>query len=281
MMKRSSLFLSSIAAMCVWTGNAYAVMLETNEWSNRTQEGWIYTDGKPLIDANAGSPSGGEALKFIYAPGVYSVSTGGGKSEFVNFSATDIYVGHWFKFSPGFVFNPFSTKIDYMWVAQPQTATGALGSFTIREQGQGSILAIDVTIQGNGQFVGIPHAVYTSGATRIVPGTWYWLEFHTRMNDVLTANPTVVEVVPNGVLEVWINDVLQGSWTNLRWRDKQNNTWAHFLHSPEWGGGGGTIPAEQYLWVDHTVMSTTRIGRPGATPRGDVTAPPSPTLRVN
>jgi hypothetical protein len=92
---------------------------------------------------------------------------------------------------------------------------------------------------------------------------------------------TLAEVVPNGVLEVWINDVLQGSWTNLRWRDKQNNTWAHFLHSPEWGGGGGTIPAEQFIWIDHTVISTTRIGRPGPSPTADTSAPPSPILRVN
>ena len=279
MMKRLSVFLSSIAAMCVWAGNAQAVVIETNEWSTRTQAGWAY-NVPPVIDNATNTPAGGGALKMTYQPGTYTVSTGGGRTQFDRLNHTELYVGHWFKFSPGFTFNPFSTKIDYMWVAQPQLNTGGVGSFTIREQYQGAILAIDVTIQGNGQLrvPGIPHTVYTNGATRILTGQWYWLEYHVRMNDVTGSSGSPADVVPNGLLEVWINDVLQGSWSNLRWRDKPENTWKTFLHSPEWGGGGGTIPAEQYMWFDHTVIATTRIGRPTSSPPGDTTAPRSPVL---
>jgi hypothetical protein len=283
MMKRSSVFLPSIAAMCFWTGNAHAAVLENNEWSNKTQPGWIYTAGaKPAIDATAGSPSGGGALKFTYDAGSYTQSTHGGRAEFAGLSGHDIYVGHWMKFSPGFVWHPIGTKIDHQWVNLTQTAIGSQAAYTIRVDPGGRRLALDITIQGNGQFVGIPHTVYSNQATPIQPGQWQWLEYHVKLNDVLTANPTLAEVVPNGVIEVWIDDVSQGSWNNIRFTDRQGQTWKTLLHSPEYGGGGASIiPSEQYLWMDHTVISTTRIGRPGATPTADTTAPPSPTLRVN
>ncbi len=254
-------WLLAVMALCVWAGNAHAVVLETNEWSNRTQAGWAY-NAPPVIDNTTNTPAGGGALKMTYQPGTYSTSTGGGRAEFSGLSGTELYVGHWFKYSPDFVFNPFSTKIDYMWVNSNQIATNSLAAFTIREQNQGRLFAIDVSIQGNGQLASIPHTVYAAANPRLQTNKWYWLEYHVRMNDVIGTSGSLADVVPNGVLEVWLDDVLQGSWSNLRWRDGANRTWKYFLHSPEWGGGGGTIPATQYMWFDHTVISTTRIGMP-------------------
>ena len=45
-------------------------------------------------------------------------------------------------------------------------------------------------------------------------------------------------------------------------------------HTAEYGGSGSTLTATQYWWVDHTVISTTRIGRPSV--GGDTTAPVAP-----
>ena len=280
MMWRSNVFLSSIAAMCIWAGNAHAAVLETNEWNNLTQAGWTYTAGRPVIDASAALPSGGPGLKFIYAPGTYTKSTGGGRAEFNGLSGRDIYVGHWMKFSNGFAWNPVGTKIDYQWVALTQTAINSVGAFTIRTDTYGSRLAVDVTIQGNGQFVGIPHTVYGNRPNPFTPGQIYWLEYHVKLNDVTAPNATLSQVIPNGILEVWIDDVLWLSRNDLRWTDREGQTWKTLQHSAEWGGSGGIIPAEQYLWVDHTVISTTRIGRPGTTPLVDTTAPRSPTLNI-
>ncbi|MEK6641375.1 MAG: hypothetical protein AABZ17_11985 [Nitrospirota bacterium] len=278
MMKRSGVFLFFIVALCVWAGNAHAVVLETNEWTTLVRPGWAY-NAPPVIDTATNTPAGGGALKMTYQPGTYSTSTGGGRAEFNGLSGTELYVGHWFKFSPGFTFNPFSTKVDYMWVDTNQIATATRAAFTIREQQQGVLWATDVSIQGNGPLIGIPHTVYTTVKPQpLQTGVWYWLEYHVRMNDVIGTSGSFADVVPNGVLEIWLNDVLQGSWNNLRWRDGANRTWKTLLHSPEWGGGGGTIPAIQYMWYDHTVISTTRIGRPASTPSGDTTAPRSPVL---
>ena len=73
MMKRLSVFLSSIAAMCVWAGNAQAVVLETNEWSNTTQAGWLYSPSPPVIGAvSARSTQNSHSAPFSSQPARYS-----------------------------------------------------------------------------------------------------------------------------------------------------------------------------------------------------------------
>jgi hypothetical protein len=259
---------------------AHAAMIHTNEWNNVLQAGWSYSSGYcecgAVIDNSTSTPSGGGALKFIYPAGTYTQSIGGGRAEFDGLTGRDYYVGHWVKFSPGFVWHPIGTKIDYQYVNLTQTAIGSQAAFTIRVDPGGRRLALDITIQGNGQFVGLPHTIYSNQTTPIVPGQWQWLEYHVKLNDVLTANPNVAEVVPNGVLEVWIDDMMQANYNNLRFTDRQGQTWKRFQHSPEYGGGGSsTIPTTQYLWVGHTVISTTRIGRP-FTGSSDTTPPGPP-----
>ena len=280
MMKRSGVFLFFIVALCVWAGNAHAVVLETNEWTTLVRPGWAY-NAPPVIDTATNTPAGGGALKMTCYPGVYSTSMGCGRGEYNGLSGTELYVGHWIKFSSNFTYNPLSTKIDYMWTAQPSVTNNTYGAFTLREQSNGARLAVDITIQGNGQLGPnsvTPHTVYANFNPPIQRGEWYWLEYHVRMNDVACSGGSVACVTPNGLLEVWLNDNLQMRLTNVRWIDIAGNTWKTFLHSAEWGGGGGTIPDIQYMWYDHTVISTTRIGRPASTPSGDTTAPRSPVL---
>ena len=292
-------------AMLLTATVAYAGVVHQNEWDSKTvPAGWDY-NAPPVIDPSANSPSGGGALKFTYQAGTYTTSTGGGRTDYKglrNFNLTEGYFGHWQKFSPGFMHNPISTKIDYIWASQPQlnlnNGTG-VGLFTIRtafgSTNTGSAyLTIDVTIQGNG-LLGpnsvTPHSISTNGATRLDNNRWYWLEYRIKLNGVTCTAGTVACVTPDGELDVWIDDVNQGSWRTLRWRDKADTVLGTFLHSTEWGGGGGTIPDQcpsvtphtpcpQYSWVDHTVFSTIRIGRPGSAPTHVDTLPPARPIGV-
>jgi hypothetical protein len=263
MIKRLNIFLSSIVALVVWTGNAHAAVIETNEWSNITQAGWVYSvppQRVPALDASAGSPSGGGALKLTYGTGTFPSSTGAGVAEFNGSFGTDVYVGNWIKLSPGFTFNPFSTKLLYMWVEQGQiNLGGAVAAFTIREERQGTRWAVDATIQQSGQLGSLPRAVYAPINPPLQKGVWFWLEFHVRMNDVIGTSGSLADVVGNGVLEIWLDDVLQGTWTNMRWRDRPGNTWRTVLLDPVWGGGGGVIPATQSVWFDHTIAPRSPI----------------------
>ena len=96
---------------------------------------------------------------------------------------------------------------------------------------------------------------------------WYWFEFHVRLNTLGK---------PDGLLEAWVDDKLVMRHTDVTYRT-YNSVWGNFQHAAVWGGGGGTISQQQYFWVDHTVISTTRIGSPGGTSAGDTTSPSVPT----
>lgn len=271
-MRQSKVFLSSIAAICIWAGNVHAAVLEVNEWSSRTQLGWDYsTPTVPSIDNSTNTPSGGGALKFTYFAGTHALSIGGGRTEYSRLTGFEVYVGHWMKWSPGFVWNPVGTKIDYFKPDRNQQRINALGGGTLRVQPNGNGLALDISNQQDPR----THTVYNNrGVSNFQTGRWYWFEWRMKLNSNLDCPDNGCD----GIAEVWVDDVLVMQYFNLKFIDTPGSVWKYLQHSPEWGGSGGLIPEDQYFWVDHTVISTTRIGRPASTPSGDTTAPRSPTL---
>ena len=79
-------------------------------------------------------------------------------------------------------------------------------------------------------------------------------------------------------LQVWIDNVLYLNYSNVPFRAVGDTAGFRYMqHTGEWGGGGGTITKTGYWWVDHTVISTTRIGMPGGRSAGDTTSPSVPT----
>lgn len=247
------------ALLCI--ESALAQVQHTNEWSTRSTS-WAYSSSdKPSIDTTANSPSGGGALKFTYPAATYSTSTSGGRAEYEALSGTEYYFGHWIKWSPGFTWNAIGTKIDYIWARDKTPTLNAYPYVATRVNSGGNGLVIDVGID-------TPHSRYCNRTSpTFATGRWYWFEIHVKLNTLGSRN---------GVVEIWVDDVQCMSYTDVRIMDI-NTTWGSFLHSPEWGGGGGTIPATQYIWVDHSVISKSRIGRPGSTSANDSTPPAPPT----
>ena len=250
------------ALLCI--ESALAQVQHTDNWDSRSTS-WSYSSStKPNIDLSANSPNGGGALRFTYDKGTYSTSTNGGRADYGGLSGgsgTEYYFGHWVKWSPGFTWNAVGNKIDYIWARDKTPTLGSYPYIATRTNSGGWNLFVDVGID-------TPHA---RSCNRTVPtfatGRWYWFEIHVKMNTVGSRN---------GVIEVWIDDVQCMTYTDVRMVDI-NTTWGWFIHSPEWGGGGGTIPATQYLWVDHTVISRSRIGRPGSSGTSDTSSPAPPT----
>lgn len=263
---------------------AQAVVIEINEWDNKTKAGWAYSADplKPAIDGTANTCPGGNRLRAKYDPGTYSTSIGGNRAEFTTSGKNDLYWGHWLQYSVPFTWNPVGTKIDY-WTMGGLSIDGVhRDNFLVMTHffgtnGGGNSLTFTQQLNGS---PGTQNRGPNISSPPIVPGPCYWIEFHGRLNTVGQAD---------GLFEAWLDDQLVMQHNNVTFRTT-NVTWGILSHSPEWGGGGGTIPSTcsigapgypcpQYTWVDHTVVSTTRIGRPGGT-GGDTTAPATPGTLV-
>ena len=247
------------------TDSALAAVLNQQEWSSKPGWPWSYTVGKPSIDTTTSSPSGGAALRFTYEPGTYSSSTVAGTATLETFEHTDLYVGHWMKWSSPFNWNPVGTKIDYLSLSGAN-ANGNRDNFLFMIQNGGNTLTFTQQLWAA---PGTQNRNTNISSQTFQLNRWYWFEFHVRLNTLGQAN---------GLLEAWVDNKLVMSHNNVTYRT-YNSVWGNFAHSPVWGGGGGTISQQQYFWVDHTVISTTRIGMPGGTPAGDTT-PPAPPVGV-
>jgi hypothetical protein len=164
------------------------------------------------------------------------------------------------KWSSPFKWNSVATKIDYLFLSN----VGPAGhrdnlAFTVRDNGTTLLFT-----QQLGAAPGTQNRNTNISNQSFQLNRWYWFEFHARLNTVGQAN---------GLLEAWVDNKLVMSHNNVTYRT-YNSTWGNFQHAPVWGGGGGTISQQQYFWVDHTVISTTRIGMPGGSTASD-TNPPS------
>ena len=84
----------------------------------------------------------------------------------------------------------------------------------------------------------------------IEPDRWYCIEQHLKLN---TAGQE------DGVLQVWVNDQLALSRTNLRLRDlptiRIQEVWMNFYH-----GGTQPAPLAMHAYVDNVVVARRRIG---------------------
>lgn len=247
------------------TGSALATVLNTQEWSSIPGAPWSLSAGSPNIDNTTNTPSGGGALRFTYNAGTYSTSLSPGGASYTTTGQTDLYVGHWMKWSSPFTWNSVGTKFDYLFLLNPN-ANGNRDNFLFMVQNNGNTLTFTQQLWAA---PGTQNRSANISSQTFQLNRWYWFEYHVRLNTVGQAN---------GLLEAWVDNKLVMSHNNVTYRT-YNSTWGIVQHAPVWGGGGGTISQQQHFWVDHTVTSTTRIGMPGGAPAGDST-PPAPPVGV-
>ena len=245
------------------TGSALAAVIDQQEWSSKPGWPWSYTTGIPSIDNTTSSPSGGGTLRFTYQAGTYSSSTSGGTATYETTGKTDLYIGHWMKWSSPFNWNPVATKVNLLFLSG-QNASGQHDNFAFTVRDNGNTL---VFTQQLWAAPGTQNRFANISSQTFQLNRWYWFEFHVRLNTLGK---------PDGFLEAWVDDKLVMRHTDVTYRT-YNSAWGNFQHAAVWGGGGGTISQQQYFWVDHTVISTTRIGSPGGTSAGDTTSPSVPT----
>lgn len=80
---------------------------------------------------------------------------------------------------------------------------------------------------------------------RHTPGTWVKQELYARRSSPGRSD---------GILRIWIDEVLVMDVTNLRYPD--GFRWTEFQHAGTWGGGGPAVGQAQTLYVARTLIAT-------------------------
>ncbi len=270
---------------------AQSAVIETNDWGNRTQAGWEYStptgspppNNQPVLDASPAcgpSPSGGGTIRGTFYPGTFTQSHAGGTSTYVipaNQSYTDLYYGFFLCIGNPFNFHPIGTKFSLNFNRTPTVGDVGTGRdnwvINFNPNGAGAFITAQLW------FANFPFNTrnwpFNKGNISFQKLRWYWFEIHARMNTIGNGYSSSQD----GLLEVWVDDVLMMQHFNVVLRTN-NSAFGTFANTPIMGGGwasGHNVPVEEYLWYDHDVLSTTRIGRPdGTLPTDLVPGPPGP-----
>ena len=264
-----------------------AQVIDTQEWETKPGLPWSYSSGQSGTGASVDctvtpSPSGGCALRMVYPAGTYSTSFGGGRaSRDITGNPTDLYIGAWMRYSNPFQFHSNGQKVNFWILSQTQRCNG------LSNPAQTVNVAIGyIGAGGNATLASSPQVCWNGAPLSQIffqnaanwdetahLNQWHWYEMRSKMNTPGQAD---------GINQVWIDDILYLDIQNVRILNTgESGGHSGMQHTAEYGGGGSTIATTQYWWIDHTVLSTARIGMPGGTPvPTDTTPPTAPTSLV-
>lgn len=243
---------------------AHSAVITTAEWESKPGAPWTYF-GTVVDCAVPPSPSGGCALRFTYPAGSYSTSFSAGRAEYIlGGDPTEVYVGAWMRYSNPFTFHPIGHKINIFYLSGSNPGCRNI-AYTYNYDKLAGLPQICWGIGTKSYFQNV-----SSWNHKAHLNEWHWYEMRVKAN---------TPGVSDGILQVWIDNVLYLSYSNVPFRAVGNTAGFRYMqHTGEWGGGGGVISQTGYWWVDHTVISTTRIGLPGSgSTTGDSTPPAPPS----
>ena len=207
-----------------------------------------------LIVSDPAAPRSGQSVAAIRYPAGFG---GGDSPAFTERSlantAGTLYVSMWIKYSSNWVGHVTGTnKILHFWVA------GTNKIFAMAEGGGSAPLTPQIGLQGIAAPYDDGHGHVATGVNlqpnlpgqtgaQLVRGQWYRWEMVFTINTGGGAN---------GTADWWINGVQVAHYTGITYVGSgQSRVFDRMRWDPTWGGLTGTVPADQYLYMDHIYMS--------------------------
>jgi len=168
----------------------------------------------------------------------------------------EVYTGWWIKLSPNWISNPAGGgKITFLFA---ENGAGQVYTNYYHPSDDGTVPGPPYRIGANtewapyGQRVWLPNVA----TTWIRPGEWHRMEFYYRWE-------TTPGVSKDGIIRWWVDDKLNGDYTDVHYPPASRTGFQEFQFAPTVQFVG---PAERYMYIDHTYVSTRR---------SDETTPPS------
>jgi hypothetical protein len=184
--------------------------------------GWV------ALTSDSSAPfSTSNVYDFVYPAGMIE-GTAPGTVYYSGIDKSEVYVGFWWKPSSPFDYGPNGTKIAFLFNGGGNS--GGQQFIIMRPDG-----ALHVWVGYPGDFEWRPPNVNT---TRVTLGAWHQIEWYSD--------------VRKGTLKWWLDDVLQGSYNDVR----NGRPFDMFQFSPTFGGNSGARKREtDHYWFDHVRLS--------------------------
>ena len=155
----------------------------------------------------------------------------------------EYWVQYYVKYSSNYNFHPIADKQVYFMTDIPEP--GYRNNYFIGRWGNGHIVLENQGVVNGNWFSN------TNYDPILQPGQWYKITHHFKVNTVGQNN---------GVAEIWINDRLVMSHSNLQVIGSSNTGIREMQIAPVYGGNvGATKPSEDYQLYDLAIISTSPI----------------------
>jgi hypothetical protein len=231
-------------------------------FSALVEDGWL----EPRLLADAGATpiltilsdqtapkSPPNVLSILYPPGLAGGDSPFAQEKDISGSYTQFYGCIWIKLSSDFVGNGSGVnKILYVWTNDPPYGQPAI---YLSAQAVGSSMGFQPQIRTQDAISQdkAPNVAGQTGYT-FLRDTWVRWEWLLILN-----SPGSVDVdaqVANGVIRVWMNGVQTHEYDNVEFStNASQRVWTELQIAPYWGGTGGAIETDQYLYIDHLYAS--------------------------
>ena len=218
-------------------------------WVGSTPSGWNMRTGHAgaavRIISDPTSPTGG-AMEHFYPRGLGDGLQPGVAWYSGNISgAQELFMGTVMKYSSNWTAHQNQIKLHLINVG----AAGWMGMFDGCWQGRPGVWSMAVW---GGSTISYPSKTGDCWNNNVrpvsptyTPGTWVKQEMYIRKSTSGQAN---------GIIRIWIDGALVLDATGLSF--PSNLTFGEFQHAGTWGGGGGSVPQDQSLYIAATYIST-------------------------
>jgi len=234
-----------------------AEIITENRWDSLNSNGWWMSRELGVVEtiSDSTAPDPHNVLRFTYPAGFTNDGNSPGLVgiELGSVAPTELWVQFWFKYSSNYIPQITANKIYYITnhVAQDAGAPDANNILVLTTSGS---LIPRLGIAGG---VATLYGNVNNGANfHISKGVWHKMVTYQHVNS--NGN--------DGVFRMWIDDVMYFDYTGLPFRISSKfggkDIFDGFKFDPVYGGANPSqpnLPADQYFYIDETIISTTPI----------------------
>ncbi|PYO47016.1 MAG: hypothetical protein DMD72_11240 [Gemmatimonadetes bacterium] len=225
-----------------------ATIISERPFTDFVEDGWTMQASPYLsLEEDRAAPKSPPTVIQMLFPAGFGAGSSPAVAELALRSyPTTLYVSYWMKLSSNWFGQETGVnKVFHFWIGGRNRVYSL-----VRGAGNGP-LHFEIDVQGvvaGGQFdrgttgnlapnLGVPATV--------VRGLWYQYEMVFKANTAGRAD---------GSIEWWLNGVKVGSYRGIQFVPG-DGSWEDMEWSPTWGGLGGSVPADQFMSIDHVYVS--------------------------